>query len=46
MVRVPCAIFQLAKAFNLSAAKIMSLDEERISKQMGNKKKSGSHTAR
>ena len=39
-------IFQLAKAFNLSASKILSLVEKRISEQMGDKKKSGPHTAR
>jgi len=33
-------IFQLAKAFNISASKIMSLVEKKISKQMGIKKKS------
>ena len=39
-------IFQLAKAFNLSASRILSLAEEKINKQVGKKKKSSTHTGR
>ncbi len=39
-------IFQLAKAFNLTASKVMSLVEEKISKQMGSKKKTGMREAK